>query len=378
MEPNEETPRREKLKKIKVLSCSGGGERVVTSIVGAILLFEQIEHEFQVVVALSGSLFALGAWKGGMPAKVVARLAVEKKHIELFRKATSIVEWIWSLPFQRVYERTFPVRGLLGSEPLAKWFRSMVPRWPDGLVTAAVTALYNRRSLVLFTDRGAIEQTSEGGYEVIISRAEYEAADVKGKGSRSLVEDAVQAAVAIPGIVNAFELKTSKRAVFLWDGVFSDEGPYLKSPIVDARFLGFDEDEMLVYNVGDEEETWLTRLQDIIYKLVCKECYVPKSPAGHSENLKVIAPNIKGTAVNFWVGEYPKLWAVVKGYEAALLACNEWGFVPRDKFLRGMKFVTEARTLHRRTKWMQLLFLNKLRAGMLKQLLARYQMYDLS
>lgn len=71
--PDEETPRqRGKVGKFKTLSVSGGGARVISTICGGLLAFEQFGLEFDLIVALSGSFGPAASWKHGTRASKLA------------------------------------------------------------------------------------------------------------------------------------------------------------------------------------------------------------------------------------------------------------------------------------------------------------------
>jgi hypothetical protein len=234
-----------------------------------------------------------------------------------------------------------------------------------------VTSLYQKRSLILFTDKGVLEQKPDG-WELLISQKEMV------KNGRSMAEEAGRATGTIPGILTGFRCITPKRDLLLYDGVFSKEGPYLIDPIVDAKLFGYSKENILVFNVGEDEESWITKIQDLLYFLICRECYLPKSPDGHKQGVLAICPKIaEFSSVNFWVGEYAKLRALIKGYAATVETLNKEGLLTAQMFARAVKIIAEANALHRRTRWMKWCFLGKLRARKMKELLARHGMYDL-
>ncbi len=364
--------------KYKVLTASGGGARVITSIIGAILAFEQAgigSDWFELVVALSGSLPALGAWKHGTPGPVLARRGVEKKFVSLLTRKTSILGWLWSIARNRVSEPVFPNTGIWDTEPLGEYFASLIEdQWPRGLVTAAVTALYQKRTLVLFGEFGVKEQTPDG-YELLLSMDEMH------KLGRSMAKEAMRYTVTIPGIIKPLLFESPKRKYFLFDGVFSEEGPFLKRPILDPKLFGYSPDQLLVFTVGEDEGsdwTIVSPLQDFLYKVICQLCFVPKCPEGQKDGLLVISPNImEFSSVNFWVGEYTKLLALLKGYEATVETLNKGGLLTPAMFAKATRIIAETRALHRRYRWMKWFFLNNWRARKMKELLARHGMYDL-
>lgn len=371
--PDEETPRqRGKVGKFKTLSVSGGGARVISTICGGLLAFEQFGLEFDLIVALSGSFGPAASWKHGTRASKLATRAVETRFISLLNWETSVLGWLWATACRRVSERVFPESGIFGTEKLGEYFAGLVPVWPKGLATGSVTSLFNKRRLILYTDRGIFEQTSKG-YEQLISLDEMTAA------GRSQIGEAARATMGIPGFCTPQRLRTPKRDLLVFDGVFSAEGPYLIDPIVDERMFGYGKEHVLVFTVTEEDTGWLAEVQDFLYWVICRECYLPSSPPGHKENVAIIAPDVTGfSAVNFWVCEYDKLRALVAGYEATANTLFASGEITAEQHKKAQSIVSEVRALQRRTWWMKWLGLKKWRASKVKELLARHGMYELS
>ena len=370
--PDQETPRkRGKVGKFKTLSVSGGGARVISTICGGLLAFEQFGTEFDTIVALSGSFGPSASWQHGTRASVLAKRAVETRFISLLHWETSVFAWLWATACRRVSERVFPESGIFGTEMLGEYFARLVPRWPKGLATASVTSLFNKRRLILYTDRGIFEQT-DSGFELLISLDDMIAA------GRSQIGEAARGTMGIPGFCTPTRLLTPKRDMLVFDGVFSSEGPYLIDAILHKGLFGCCRDEILVFNVTEEDSGWLTHVQDFLYWVICRECYIPSSPPGHKEALAIISPDVRGfSAVNFWVGEYEKLCALVRGYEATAKVLFDSEQITDEQYRHAQAIVSEFRALQKRTWWMKLVGLKTWRVKKLKELLASHSMYEL-
>jgi predicted acylesterase/phospholipase RssA len=367
-------------KKKHNLTSTGGGARVVPSLVGAILFFEMFDIEPELLVGVSGGFLPLLLWRAGYSGRFLARLMTETTFSSKLIAKTSIFGWLKAELLRRVWERTLPTTGILDSGPLGQFFADLVlqkqknngivsadavkPKWPSGCVTVAAATQYLRRVTVVFTDKGVCEQKEDGSFELLSNNP----ADV---------EFAVRATTAIPGFIEQLDYKVNNRHLKLFDGGFTSEGPCVVSPI--TGLFGHDEDTIIVFNVGAEETTWLTKLQDLVYKFVCAECYIPKAPDGHTDGLKVIAPKIrKISSVGFKVKPYRKLSALMAGFEASLQTFEEAGLLCEEDRLKARSIVAEARALHRRTWWTRWCFCGTLRTRWMKELLARRGMYEMA
>jgi hypothetical protein len=345
---------------------------VISTIIGAFEAFEQAGIDFELLMALSGGYGPAASWQDGVKAARLAVRAVQTPFISLLSWETTVFAWLWLTARRRVSERAFPETGIFGTELLGEYFAKLVPEWPKGLATAAVTALYKKRGVILFTDEGIVEQTSSGP-QLLISLEQMKAA------GRSLVGEAARATMGIPGFCTPHRLRTAERDMLVFDGVFSQEGPYLIDPIVDPKMFGYKREEILVFNVSEEGINWLTKVQDFLYWAICRPCYLPPSPPGHRKGITIVSPIVKGfSSVNFWVGEYDKLRALLKGYEATFATLNDTGECSPEQYAKARAIVAEANALHKRTWWMKWLRLKKWRAQKLKELLARHDMYDLT
>lgn len=371
--PDEETPRkRGTVGKFKTLSVSGGGARVISTICGGLLAFEQFGIEFELIVALSGSFGPAASWQYGTRASKLAVRAVETKFISLLHWEKSVPGWLWAIACRRVSERVFPESGIFGTEKVGEYFASLVPCWPRGLATASVTSLFNKRRLILYTDRGIFEQT-ESGFELLISLEDMVAA------GRSQIGEAARATMGIPGFCTPQRLQTPRRDMLVFDGVFSSEGPYLIDPLVHKGMFGYKRPEILVFNVTEEDSGWITNVQDFLYWVICRECYIPSSPPGHKEDLSIITPDVRGfSAVNFWVGEYEKLCALMKGYQATAKVLFDSGEITAAQFESAQSIVSGFRALQKRTWWMKLFGMKKWRVEKIKEYLASHGMYELA
>lgn len=369
--PDQETPRkRGKVRKFKALSVSGGGARVISTICGGLLAFEQFGLEFDLIVALSGSFGPSASWQYGFRASKLATQSVQTRFISLLHWETTVLGWLWATACRRVSERVFPESGIFGTERLGEYFAHLVPAWPKGLATASVTSLFNKRRLILYSDRGIFEQTDDG-FELLISEKEMR------QSGRSQVGEAARATMGIPGFCTPTRLQTPQRDLLVFDGVFSAEGPYLIDPIVHGGMFGYKRDEILVFNVTEEDSGWLTDVQDFLYWVICRECYLPPSPPGHKEELTIITPDVTGfSAVNFWVSEYDKLRALIKGYEATVQVLFDNDQITVEQHQKAQSIVAEFRSLQRRTWWMRF-GLKRWRAAKMKELLARHGMFEL-
>ncbi len=348
----------EKEKKKYNFTASGGGARVIPSLPGALLAFEQAGIEFDVVGGLSGGFLPVLLWRGGYKAKVVARLAIETNFASLLTLRSSLLGLLRAELLKRVYERTLPPDGIFGSHKLGEFFEGLVPELPDGCFTVAVAPRQSRNVPIVFTHQGVYEGTENGGYDLITSKP-------------AQVRLIVRATSAIPGILEPIDYETESKRMMLFDGMLTAEGRCQISPI--TNLFGFERKTIIAFDVP-EGVSWLTKLQDWLYHLTCRECYFPKSAADHTQGILVISPNITGIAsVQFKVTQYPKLLALLAGYEAAITTLDQAGLLSPENRNFAKSVLADARALDKLTRWTG----TEERIRRMKKLLADYDMYDI-
>jgi predicted acylesterase/phospholipase RssA len=349
-----------KEKKKFTFTASGGGARVIPSLPGAFLAFEQAEVEFDIVGGVSGGFLPGLLWRAGYRAEVVAKLAIETNFANLLNLRTSIWGLIRAELFRRVYERTLPPEGVFGTHKLGEFLQRLVPAMPEGCFTVAVAPKQTRNVPLVFCQKGVFEGQENGSYETL--------SDLPAP-----VGLVVRATSAIPGILEPIDFETNGKRMLLFDGMLTPEGRTQISPI--THLFGFSRDSVIVFDVGEESDNWLTRIQDWLYRLTCRECYFPKCLAEHTEGIVVIRPHIVGIAsVQFRVNEFRKLLALLSGYEATMKMLDQMGLLTVECRNLAKSILADTAALKEQTSWKS----DKVRAAMMKKLLAEYGMFELN
>lgn len=348
-----------KEKKSYAFTASGGGARVIPSLPGAFLAFEQAGVEFDLVGGVSGGFLPGLLWRAGYPAKAVARLAIETNFAKLLNLRTSIWGLIRAELLRRVYERTLPPEGVFGTHRLGEFLQRLVPQMPEGCFAVAVAPRQTRNVPLVFCHKGVFEGKEDGSYEVLTD-------------SSAPVGLIARATSAIPGILEPIDFETDGKRMLLFDGMLTPEGRTQISPI--TGLFGIKRDDVIVFDVGEEAPNWLTRIQDWLYRLTCRECYFPKGLAEHTDGIVVIRPRVTGIAsVQFGVTEFQKLLALLAGYEATIDVLDEMGLLTPHCRGFARSVLSDAEALIEQTKWTR----TAARVEQMKELLADYEMYEI-
>ena len=365
-------------KHFRAATLCGGGARAVSPLPGFILACEQVGFEPEVVVGMSGAFLATILKRAGYKGPFIARLTTETPFISLLTRKASIWGLIKAELFRRIYEHNPPRHGAFGSHRFGIFFSRMVPKMPKGCVTLAVAAKESTNMPILFTDkavhRGKFNDEGKfiGAYELI-------------SNSAAPVDVIVRSVPAIPGVLESITWDTPEqdKQFILYDGGIGPEGHCVISPLL--SLYGMERETIVAFDVGEDKPNLLTWLQDRVYKFFCDECYFPRSPEQQIEGITVVSPKIRGiSSLQFKVGEYLKLWAILTGYDATMQVFHDAGWETPSTWKLVM---AEASALHQKTRWERKLDQFFQRFGLrlpfftyvkrMKELLARHGMYEL-
>jgi predicted acylesterase/phospholipase RssA len=290
------------------LVIGGGGARVMPSAAGALCAFEKAGLKMETAGGVSGGFLVAVLLMSGLAPQKIARLSVEIVFQKLLSMRT-LIGLFRAQIFRRVNERLLPLQAVFGSEKLGAWFEDRVGTMPERCWTIGVHgnhgSEYNLRPY-LFTANGVFEQRDDYGYQCVSTVP-------------LPVGIIVRSTCAVPGIIEPIQVNCEHRALCLFDGMLTAEGRSPINPIL--NYFHKERASIIAFDVGEEEPSLMTWLQDTVYEYWCRRCYRELSAVNKAENkdILVIRPRVASIAsTQFRVQELPKLDAVVEGYLTAM------------------------------------------------------------
>jgi len=301
------------------LVCGSGGSRAILGSAGTILAchLAGIDKWNSIGGASGGSIPSVMLAGGQHPAKIV-RFSIDIDFSSLLTRRASLAGLLVAYVMKGRYEKTRPLKGVLGSEKVGDFIESYVPEWPDNYWTVAVAG----NEQILFTADGVFAYGDNG------------------RGCMRVLSDqpapvglAIRASCAVPGIIDAVHY----RDLWLFDGALSVDG---RCPAgIVTRHFGQQPESIVACDVGEDGSKTTKRLEGI-WKAVCGSGCISQEPDPDLTQTILIAPHVNTfRSLQFKLSADQKFEAVMAGLLTGVAVLEEAGLLTGERLKKAQCIV---------------------------------------